>query len=196
MQYIFSVSDECEDKAILGNKGANLITMTKLGLPVPLGFIISIDAFRAYQETGHLPEEEIEQAVATLERQTGQRLGKNLKVSVRSSTPVSMPGMMDTLLNIGDMNQIKITVEQVFGSWNSPRAVEYRRVSGIPFDLGTSAIVQAMVFGNKNANSGTGVVFTRNPTTTGTCKILSLPLNLASSISCKLGLGREVDRQR
>jgi len=165
LHYIYSFNDQCEDKTMLGNKGANLVTMTKLGLPVPPGFIITIDAYRAFSETGYLPNEEIEQALATLEEQTGQKLGNDFMVSVRSSAPVSMPGMMDTLLNISDMNQIKTAVEQVFSSWNSNRAIEYRRVNGIAGDLGTSAIVQAMVFGNKDANSGTGVVFTRNPST-------------------------------
>ena len=88
--YIFFMSDECQDKTILGSKGANLVIMTKLGLPIPPGFIVSIEAFRVHQETGQLPEEEIEQAIAMLEKQTGKKLGENLKVSVRSSAPVSM----------------------------------------------------------------------------------------------------------
>ncbi len=165
MTNIFFLSGGCEDKALLGNKGANLVTMTKLGLPVPPGFVISIDAYKHYKKTGKLPEDEIEQSIVTLEKESRQRLNEGLGVSVRSSAPVSMPGMMDTLLNVSDIKQLKVAVKQVFDSWGSPRAIEYRRVNRIPPDLGTAAIVQAMVFGNKDSNSGTGVVFTRNPST-------------------------------
>jgi len=76
-----------------------------------------------------------------------------------------MPGMMDTVLNLKDIAEVKTAVKRIFGSWDNPRAVEYRRLYKIPSHLGTSAIVQAMVFGNKDANSGTGVVFTRDPST-------------------------------
>lgn len=154
-----------EDKAVLGNKGANLVTMTRLGLPVPPGFILSVDSWAEYKRKGSLPETEIEQAIATLEKQVGKRLGEDLQVSVRSSAPVSMPGMMDTLLNLKTIADIKRAVRRIFDSWDNPRAVEYRRLNKIPSDLGTSAIVQVMVFGNKDAFSGTGVVFTRNPST-------------------------------
>jgi len=162
---IYSLSDKCEDKDALGNKGANLVSMTRQGLPVPPGLVLSIDAYRSYRDTGELPDDELEQAIAILEQQVGKKLGEGLKVSVRSSAPVSMPGMMDTLLNIEDMEQVKIAIKQIFHSWDNPRAVEYRRINHIPPDLGTAAIVQAMVFGNKDSNSGTGVVFTRNPST-------------------------------
>jgi len=165
MGNMYLLTDGCEDRVLLGNKGANLVTMTRLGLPVPPGFIVSIDAYKSYKYTGELPNEEIEQSVVALEKQTGRRLGDGLKVSVRSSAPVSMPGMMETLLNIGNVDQIKMAIRQVFHSWDSPRAIEYRRVDDIPPDLGTSAIIQAMVFGNKDSKSGTGVVFTRNPST-------------------------------
>ena len=165
MPNIYSLLDKCEDKALLGNKGANLVTMTKLELPVPPGFVISIDVYHQYKRTGKLPEDEIESSIATLEKKAQQRLGEGLEVSVRSSGPVSMPGMMDTLLNVSDGNQIKTAAKQVFDSWDSPRAIEYRRVNRIPQHLGTAAVVQAMVFGNKDSNSGTGVVFTRNPST-------------------------------
>ncbi|MFC2041192.1 pyruvate, phosphate dikinase [Chloroflexota bacterium] len=165
MPAVYSIQDGYEDKVLLGNKGANLVTMTKIGLPVPPGFIISTGAFVDYIKNGVLPDDEINQAIDLLEKQTGGRLGQNLQVSVRSSALVSMPGMMDTLLNVKDINELKTAAKQVFDSWNSPRAVEYRRLNNIPPDLGTSAIVQAMVFGNKDAESGTGVVFTRNPST-------------------------------
>ncbi|MFC1978208.1 pyruvate, phosphate dikinase [Chloroflexota bacterium] len=165
MPAVYSIQDGYEDKVLLGNKGANLVTMTKIGLPVPPGFIISTGAFVDYTKKGVLPDDEINRAIDLLEKQTGGRLGQNLQVSVRSSALVSMPGMMDTFLNVKDIEELKTAAKQVFDSWNSPRAVEYRRLNNIPPDLGTSAIVQAMVFGNKDAESGTGVVFTRNPST-------------------------------
>jgi pyruvate,orthophosphate dikinase len=139
--------------------------MTRLGLPVPPGFMVSIESYRMFKQSSMLPSEDIEQAINTLERQTKHRLGKGLQVSVRSSAPVSMPGMMDTLLNISDIEQVKQAIKRIFDSWDNPRAVEYRRINHIPPELGTAAIVQAMVFGNKDSNSGTGVVFTRNPST-------------------------------
>ena len=165
MNSVYSLFASCENKALLGNKGANLVTMTKLGFPVPPGFVMSIDAYKQYKKTGELPEDEIEHSIAILEEEVGQGLGGGLEVSVRSSGPVSMPGMMDTLLNVKDTNQIKAAVKQVFDSWDSPRAIEYRRVNRISSHLGTAVVVQAMVFGNKDSNSGTGVVFTRNPST-------------------------------
>jgi len=165
MSNIYLLSDKCEDKDFLGNKGANLATMTRLGLPVPPGFVLSIEAYRLYRDSQELPGEELEKAMSVLEKTTCKRLGNGLKVSVRSSAPVSMPGMMDTLLNIEDMDQVKMAIKQIFHSWDNPRAVEYRRINHIPSGLGTAAIVQAMVFGNSDTNSGTGVVFTRNPST-------------------------------
>jgi pyruvate,orthophosphate dikinase len=165
MEYIRFLSEAPADKNLLGNKGANLVSMTQQKLPVPPGFVLSIDAYRLYKEKGELPNAELEQSMALLEQQVGKKLGDGLKVSVRSSAPVSMPGMMDTLLNVEDMEQVKIAIKQIFHSWDNPRAVEYRRINHIPPDLGTAAIVQAMVFGNKDTSSGTGVVFTRNPST-------------------------------
>jgi pyruvate,orthophosphate dikinase len=165
MTYTYLFQGVCEDKGVLGNKGANLVTMTRLGLQVPPGFILSLDAYGEYKRRGSLPEAEIEQAIATLEKQVGRTLGKDLQVSVRSSAPVSMPGMMDTVLNIKKFAEVKTAVKRVFDSWDSMRAIQYRRLNKIPSDLGTSAIVQAMVFGNKDSTSGTGVVFTRDPTT-------------------------------
>ena len=101
--------------------------------------------------------------LATLEKKMGRKLGEGLEVSVRSSAPVSMPGMMDTLLNIGDIEQIKIGYQTIFESWNTPRAIEYRRLNNISSKLGTSAIIQAMVYGNKDDQSCTGVVFQPQP---------------------------------
>jgi len=163
MPSVFSFEDACEDKAHLGNKGANLVTMTRVGLPVPPGFTISIEAYKEYERNGKLPLEEIEQALSWLTKKMGGKLGEDLLVSVRSSAPVSMPGMMDTVLNLGQPAKIMAAVKRVFASWDNRRAIEYRRLNQIPSDLGTAVIVQTMVFGNKNKNSGTGVVFTRNP---------------------------------
>ena len=165
MPYVYFFKGAQESKALLGNKGANLVTMTRLGLPVPPGFILSVDAYNEFKRTGNIPEMDIDQAVATLEKQVGQSLANGLQLSVRSSALVSMPGMMDTVLNLKDIADVKAAVKQIFRSWDNPRAVEYRRLNRISSDLGTSAIVQSMVFGNKDASSGTGVVFTRNPST-------------------------------
>ena len=165
MCFVYTFHDNCEDKAILGNKGANLVTMTKLGLPVPPGFILSVDSYAEYKKSGKLPEAEIKQSIADLENHTGRKLGKELQVSVRSSAPVSMPGMMDTILNVNDIADMKTAAKRVFDSWDNLRAVEYRRLNNIPADLGTAVIIQAMVFGNKDVNSGTGVVFSRDPST-------------------------------
>jgi pyruvate,orthophosphate dikinase len=165
MCFVYTFHDSCEDKAILGNKGANLVIMTRLGLPVPPGFILSVDSYAEYKKSGKLPETEIKQSMADLEKHTGKKLGKELQVSVRSSAPVSMPGMMDTILNVSDIAAMKIAAKRVFDSWDNLRAVEYRRLNNIPADMGTAVIIQAMVFGNKDANSGTGVVFSRDPST-------------------------------
>jgi pyruvate,orthophosphate dikinase len=241
----------------LGGKGAGLAEMTKLGVPVPPGFTISTSACRFYLEYGAIPEsldEELESALGWLELEQAQRFGSEsdpLLVSVRSGASISMPGMMDTILNIGinDANlgglaakhenvefaldsyrrllqmfgsvvlqvpkqafdraiqgssvglslpvdceeaslrrvvaafqniieqhtgrpfpldprsQLRQAVEAVFQSWNNERARHYRRINGIGADFGTAVTVQAMVFGNYGFNSGTGVGFTRNPST-------------------------------
>jgi len=169
MSYVYSFQDACEDKDVLGNKGANIATMTRLGLQVPPGFVLSVEAYAQYKRGGSLPEAEISQAVATLGKQVGKSLGRDLQVSVRSSASISMPGMMDTVLNVKDLAKVKTAVKRVFDSWDNLRAVEYRRLNEIPSDLGTAAIVQVMVFGNKDATSGTGVLFTRDPNTGQKC---------------------------
>jgi len=76
-----------------------------------------------------------------------------------------MPGMMDTILNIGDLATMMSAVKHIFESWNNQRAIEYRKLNNISPSMGTAAIVQAMVFGNKDERSGTGVIFSRNPGT-------------------------------
>lgn len=165
MQYIHLFSDNFNDRLRLGNKGANLVTMTKIGLPIPAGFTLSIDAYKQWRETKLLPEEEIMEALAILEEKMARKMGEGLEVSVRSSAPVSMPGMMDTILNIGDYSKMTSAIKSIFESWDSMRAIEYRRLNKISSTLGTAAVVQAMVYGNKDDASGTGVVFTRNPST-------------------------------
>jgi pyruvate,orthophosphate dikinase len=248
-----------EMASLLGGKGAGLAEMTKHAIPVPPGFTISTDVCRYYLKHGRVPEElraEIDDAVAWLEEQTGKGLGDTtnpLLLSVRSGAPVSMPGMMDTILNIGlndatveglarssgsavfaydsyrrllqmfgavvlhvpkasfdrilDMarqgegsehdselsvtalrsvaqsyaeliraesgrvfpqdprQQLMEAIECVLSSWNNERARFYRRLHDIADDLGTAVTVQAMVFGNLGQNSGTGVGFTRDPST-------------------------------
>jgi pyruvate, orthophosphate dikinase len=254
-------------KYLLGGKGANLAEMTNLGLPVPPGFTISTDACRSYMATGKIPAglmAEVEEHLDTLEQKMGRRLGDPgdpLLVSVRSGSMFSMPGMMDTVLNLG-MNdesveglakqtdderfawdsyrrfiqmfgktviglsgevfeealdeaklrrakkmkikadevkdtdltaddlrgvvdefksivadetkkqfpqdpsqQLRMAIEAVFNSWNNRRAQEYRKREGIDDALGTAVNVQTMVFGNKGFDSGTGVAFTRDPST-------------------------------
>jgi len=248
-----------EYKELLGGKGANLAEMTSvLKLPVPGGFTISTDACRAYLAGGWPAglDDEIAAQVAKLEGQMGRRLGDPadpLLVSVRSGAKFSMPGMMDTVLNLGlndksvkglaastgderfaydsyrrfismygrivlgidgelfehpfeaakeaagvasdaeipaaalkalcteykavvkaatgkpfpqdPMKQLRGAVEAVFSSWNGARAIAYRVRERISHDLGTAVNVQAMVFGNRDDNSGTGVGFTRNAAT-------------------------------
>ena len=202
-----------ERTALLGGKGANLVVMAnELGLPVPPGFTVTTEACRRYL-AGGWPEgldEELRQNMERLGERVGRRFGDAadpLLVSVRSGAPVSMPGMMDTILDLGltastvdglaaatgstdfaadcrrrlaegwravigddevpddPWVQLRAAVEAVFQSWNSDRARAYREREGIADDLGTAVTVQAMVFGNRGADSGTGVLFTRNPST-------------------------------
>jgi pyruvate,orthophosphate dikinase len=256
--YVYDFRDGNRSMAdLLGGKGANLAEMTALGLPVPPGFTITTEACRHYLVNGNNPdglEAEIATHVANLEESMGRRLGDPrdpLLVSVRSGARFSMPGMMETVLNIGlnddsveglaqvaedprfawdayrrllqmfsktvlDINgeefesrldaakeaagvatdvelspeqlkelvgefkgvieresgapfpqdpheQLMRAVRAVFDSWNTERAVLYRRRERIPEDLGTAVNVQAMAFGNVGEGSGTGVAFTRDP---------------------------------
>ncbi|MDG1846293.1 MAG: pyruvate, phosphate dikinase [Acidimicrobiales bacterium] len=207
-----------ERRLLLGGKGSSLVEMSiDLGLSVPPGFIITTEAFhRFYREkTLAFLKNDIRDAMSRMELQTGRTFGgvnNPLLVSVRSGAPVSMPGMMDTILNLGlndqttqglgtrtdkafalqcrsrfgsmfdeiviqkgekDITeapsdvweQLFLSIEAVFESWNSPRAQKYREVENIPDYLGTAVTIQAMVFGNTGMQSGTGVLFTRNPST-------------------------------
>lgn len=162
---VYTFDDGIEDKNQLGNKGANLVKMANLGLPVPPGFVISIDAYHRYKDKSELPHEEIRRGLDYISEKTGKSFGKNLQVSVRSSGSISMPGMMDTVLNVKDEATMLSAISRVFASWDNIRAVEYRRLNHIPSNLGTAAVVQTMVFGNADDRSGTGVVFSRDPNT-------------------------------
>ena len=162
---VLRFTDDVEDRFVLGNKGANLVTMSRIGMPVPQGFTLTIEMFKHFMRTRTLPTAEIREAIAWLEEQAGRKLGDGLQVSVRSSGPVSMPGMMDTVLNVNSEEQLLNSAKDVFSSWNIPRAREYRRLHNISEDLGTAVIVQRMVFGNSGPTSGTGVLFTRNSNT-------------------------------
>src|SRR5437764_204222 len=141
-RFVYDFDETSEGgKELLGGKGAGLAEMTALGVPVPAGFTVTTDACRAYMTGGgELPdglEEEIDGHLAALEEKSGKRFGDPddpLLVSVRSGAAVSMPGMMDTILNLG-LND----------------------------DLGRAVHVVQMVFGNKGDDSGTGVCFTRDP---------------------------------
>jgi pyruvate,orthophosphate dikinase len=197
-------------KALVGGKAANLNVMaTRLGLPVPPGFVLTTATCNAYLAGGWPDglDAEVRAHMAHVEAVVGRRFGDPadpLLVSVRSGAPVSMPGMMDTILNLGlddatvgglgaasgdaafaadcrrrfvemfrsivgvappddPWLQLRAAIEAVFRSWNSDRARAYRQHEGIPDDLGTAVTVQAMVFGNRGGDSGTGVLFTRNP---------------------------------
>jgi pyruvate,orthophosphate dikinase len=234
-------------RELLGGKGIGLAEMTQMGVPVPAGFTITTDACRAYMAARELPaglEDEVDEHVRRLEERTGKRFGSNddpLLVSVRSGAAVSMPGMMDTILNLGlndeateglaartgnarfaydsyrrliqmfgevvegidphrfehpdpdasadELRELVASYKQVyreetgedfaadaraqllravravFESWDTPRAQVYRRAHDIPDDLGTAVNVVQMVFGNKGDRSGTGVAFTRDPST-------------------------------
>ena len=198
--------------ALVGGKAANLGVMAReLGLPVPPGFAITTAACREYLAGGWPAglDEELRDGMARIEAGVGRRFGDPsdpLLVSVRSGAPVSMPGMMDTILDLGlndrtvvglgtvasdpafaedchqrfrrmfraivgsdapddPWAQLRLAVEAVFRSWNSDRAIAYRRREGIPDDIGTGVTIQAMVFGNHGDRSATGVAFTRNPAT-------------------------------
>ncbi|HEX4226184.1 MAG TPA: tryptophan 2,3-dioxygenase family protein, partial [Pseudonocardiaceae bacterium] len=201
------------DRSLLGGKGWGLQQMHQLGIPVPPAFTITTKACAQYFEHGNQLSEqlwsEVLDQVELLERRTGTRFGDTppLLVSVRSGAPVSMPGMMDTLLNVGlteqalhwlgserhaprlrdalaardgvvplssassvparehALRELRTAITRIFDSWNSDRARTYRAANQVPDDLGTAVTVQAMVFGNLDERSGTGVYVTRNPIT-------------------------------
>ncbi|MEU4623876.1 PEP/pyruvate-binding domain-containing protein [Actinoplanes sp. NPDC023801] len=141
---------------VLGGKGHGLVTLMRLGLPVPPGFVIPPAACRAYLRDGTFPDG-LDAAARDL---------RAALVSVRSGAAVSMPGMMDTFLDVDPRSaDLRAAVEAVFSSWLLPRAVTYRELHGIPHDLGTAVVVQAMVSGDRDEHSGSGVAFSRDPST-------------------------------
>jgi pyruvate,orthophosphate dikinase len=257
--YLFSEGN-AQMRDLLGGKGAGVAEMTNAGLPVPPGFTITTEACNAYYDSGkQFPQglwEQVREGIKIVEQQTGKGFGKQenpLLVSVRSGAKFSMPGMMDTVLNLGindetvlglvrltgderfaydayrrfiqmfskivldtdpqdfehvldtykeragvatdaeipaaelkklvvefkqiaerqsgepfptDVNsQLQKAIEAVFSSWNNKRAFDYRNFNKIAHNLGTAVNVQSMVFGNLGNDSGTGVAFTRNPST-------------------------------
>ena len=257
--YLFKEGN-ADMRNLLGGKGANLAEMTNLGLPIPPGFTVTTEACTDYYNNGKTISEEIRKqifdALAILEEQQGKKFGdveNPLLVSVRSGARASMPGMMDTILNLGltdisvegfakrtgnprfaydsyrrfiqmfsdvvmeipkaffervldeikegkgvhfdteltadDLKEVIVrfkkiyrdrmgedfpqepkvqlmeAVKAVFRSWDNERAIVYRRMNDIPGDWGTAVNVQSMVFGNMGDTSGTGVAFTRNPST-------------------------------
>jgi pyruvate, orthophosphate dikinase len=171
MKWIHRLSADVDQTAdVIGGKAAGLVVLQRLGLPVPPGFVIVTDACRAFLRDGHSPgglDEELAAAVADLEAATGVRGSTGpLPVSVRSGGRVSMPGMMRTILNVeGTPAAVGRAVEAVFASWETPRARTYRELNEIPHDLGTAVVVQAMVFGDRDERSGSGVAFSRDPNT-------------------------------
>src|SRR6266536_948875 len=197
-KYVYDFEEGNKDmKYLLGGKGANLAEMTNMGLPVPHGFTVTCEACNAYRAAGRqFPEgmlDEVAGHLASLEQKMGRRLGDPgdpLLVSVRSGAPFSMPGMMDTVLNVGLSDESLETLAKQTGSqrfaWDSYRRLlqmfgktvmgvdgdrfeeaieEAKHAKGVKNDddLGTAVNVQSMVFGNKGDDSGTGVAFTRNP---------------------------------
>ncbi|MET0419518.1 MAG: PEP/pyruvate-binding domain-containing protein [Actinoplanes sp.] len=137
--------------SLLGGKARGLVELLRLGLPVPPAFVIDTAACRAFLRDGSLPDG-IEAAARELAADT---------VSVRSGAEISMPGMMDTVLDL-PVRELLPAVRAVFASWHTPRATTYRSLHGIPHDLGTAVIVQAMVHGERG---GAGVAFSRDPST-------------------------------
>lgn len=231
---------EVPSKDEVGGKGHSLLIMTKEKLPVPPGFIIPISLMKEYLGAPMVTMQKVETIVTEKYAELHKMLGRPPVVAVRSGAPISMPGMMDTILNVGmlksgeafnslsnlvgevsaldsyrrllmmygttvlgmraekfdsvvkqekkellkaiqnseaafteqglnlptdPIKQIVMSVEAVFRSWNSERAIIYREANKISNDMGTAAIVQAMVFGNAGENSCSGVGFTRDPST-------------------------------
>lgn len=151
MTWVHRLSAELTEPAeVIGGKAHGLAVLCRLGLPVPPGFVITTAACREFRRTGRLPSGVLPDVAPV--------------VSVRSGGAVSMPGMMSTVLNVR-RPELPAAVAAVFASWDSPRARTYRELHAIPHDSGTAVTVQAMVFGDRDSHSGTGVVFSRDPNT-------------------------------
>ncbi|MFY1621022.1 PEP/pyruvate-binding domain-containing protein [Micromonospora sp. WMMD736] len=203
-------SELTAERDVLGGKAWSIAHMMRQGAKVPPAFVITTDECRRFSDTGRLSGDvlaALSSAMRDLEQQTNSTFGGGespLLVSVRSGASISMPGMMDTVLNLGQTpdviatianssgdpkfaddlagrfaeqftqivgqappadpwEQLHAAIAAVFGSWNSRRAVTYRKEKQIPELGGTAVTVQAMVFGNRDARSGTGVLFSRDP---------------------------------
>ncbi len=162
------------DARLLGRKGAGLVVMRQLGLPVPPGFVLTTElgqkALANYDAFWPLLWEQIAPACATLAKEAGQV--RPLQLAVRSSPTVSMPGMMDTLLDVPfEQAKLRAAILAVLRSADSPRVGEYRRLYLRPGmgedgqELGVAVVIQAMVQGDRGPGSAAGVLFTRNPST-------------------------------
>ena len=161
MSKIESLDNPALSKEMVGNKGYNLSCMRNIPSIknyIPEGFVLTTEVFEEYGQRGQLPEEEISQAYYNLGLPPPA-------VSVRSSAAVSMPGMMQTVLDITDLPNLYAAIRYVLDSWYSPNAKAYRKLHDISDSLGTAVVVQRMVYGDLGKMSGTGVVFTRNPNT-------------------------------
>ncbi|CAM4065538.1 PEP/pyruvate-binding domain-containing protein [Kibdelosporangium persicum] len=155
MKWIHKLTADLDEPAdLIGGKAFGLVTLMRLGLPVPPAFVITTEACREFLHTGRFPDD----LTAEL-----ARMDLSGPVSVRSGGKISMPGMMNTVLNVRDGLEQAVTA--VFESWNTPRARTYRALHDIPDDLGTAVIVQSMVHGDRDDHSGAGVAFSRNPNT-------------------------------
>jgi pyruvate, orthophosphate dikinase len=163
ISWIHPLTAETDEPAeLIGGKAHGLCTLLRLGLPVPTGLVIDTRACREFLRDGVLP--------AGLDRELTPATRGLTRVSVRSGGAVSMPGMMSTVLNVdltgeGAADRLRRAVSDVFASWHTPRATTYRELHEIPHQLGTAVIVQAMVFGDRDDHSGSGVAFSRDPTT-------------------------------
>ncbi|EEP70553.1 pyruvate, phosphate dikinase [Micromonospora sp. ATCC 39149] len=164
------------DPALLGGKGAGLVRMARLGLPVPPGFVLTTAAVRGHRAGRLSPalRAPVRAEVEELARRAGRGFGAGpdpLTVSVRSGAPESMPGMLDTVLDVGRLggeqawHDLDAAIGAVLRSWGSERAVAYRRRRGLDDASGTAVVVQTMVDGRAAGLSGTGVLFTRDPAT-------------------------------
>ncbi|MDX8142087.1 PEP/pyruvate-binding domain-containing protein [Lentzea sp. BCCO 10_0061] len=162
MEWVRHLSAElAEPPEVLGGKAHGLVLLHRLGLPVPAGVVVTTEACRAFLRDGELPDGLSDELATSVET-----MGTPALVSVRSGSAVSMPGMMDTILNLRPTSEVlDEALKSVFSSWETPRARTYRTLHGIPHDLGTAVIVQRMVFGDRDDHSGSGVAFSRDPDT-------------------------------
>lgn len=153
--------DLTEPAEVVGAKARGLVTLQRLGLPVPPAWVVTAEACREFLGSGAWPDRLRVELAAAVDDLAGRGART---VSVRSGASVSMPGMMDTVLDVPP-GGVESAVEAVFASWETPRARAYRSLNGIADDLGTAVIVQAMVHGDRDEHSGSGVVLSRNPNT-------------------------------